>query len=55
LLDTGMTDYVKTGPNSNFEFGKPNIGVMVGITGLPISMTDKLIPKPVNQPTHNCS
>jgi hypothetical protein len=48
-----MTGYrenrLKTAPNSNFEFKKSKISKLVGMTGLPIGMTDK----PVNRSVGN--
>jgi hypothetical protein len=52
-----MTDYhenrSKAVPNSNFVFEKSRIGKLIGMTGLPIDMTDKSVPKPINRLTDN--
>jgi hypothetical protein len=48
-----MTDYhenrSKAAPNSNFVFEKSRIGKPIGMTDLRIDMTDKSVPKPINQ------
>jgi hypothetical protein len=56
-LVTGMIDYhenrSKAAPNSNFVFEKLRIGKPIGMTGLPIDMTDKSVPKQINRLTDN--